>query len=177
MPARCNGIFLVDHRRHYEQSQSLGVGQKSSVSPLFFKPRKMEYFPKELYLPFFRYIAVVDPTHWNRDRLECLVWRLTLVKCVIYDASKGPSTVCLPVRLSGNYLRVKQPDPTVTTPRKMRNCTPSWYLGESTWDHPCDEYYRKLYEEEKKKKMTKDKAKHDKSKQQVKAFVRYSVVW
>lgn len=41
------------------------------------------------------------------------------------------------------------------------------YPGESTWDHPCDEYYRKLYEEEKKKKMTKDKAKHDKSKQQV----------
>ncbi|CAN0496575.1 unnamed protein product, partial [Scytosiphon promiscuus] len=39
--------------------------------------------------------------------------------------------------------------------------------GESTWDHPCDEYYRKLYEEEKKKKLTKDKAKHDKSKQQV----------
>lgn len=39
--------------------------------------------------------------------------------------------------------------------------------GESTWDHPCDEYYRKLYEEEKKKKITKDKAKHDKSKQQV----------
>lgn len=41
------------------------------------------------------------------------------------------------------------------------------HTGESTWDHPCDEYYRKLYEEEKKKKMTKDKAKHDKSKQQV----------
>eukprot|EP00903_Cladosiphon_okamuranus_P011775 g11068.t1 len=43
--------------------------------------------------------------------------------------------------------------------------------GESTWDHPCDEYYRKLYEEEKKKKMTKDKAKHDKSKQQAKKDV------
>lgn len=38
--------------------------------------------------------------------------------------------------------------------------------GESTWDHPCDEYYRKLYDEEKKKKM-KDEAKWDKSKQQV----------
>lgn len=24
-------------------------------------------------------------------------------------------------------------------------------LGESTWDHPCDEYYRSLYDEEKKK--------------------------
>ncbi|CAM9595571.1 unnamed protein product, partial [Sphacelaria rigidula] len=43
--------------------------------------------------------------------------------------------------------------------------------GESTWDHPCDEYYRKLYEEEKKKKMTSDKAKHDKSKQQAKKDV------
>ncbi|CAM9729415.1 unnamed protein product [Ectocarpus sp. 12 AP-2014] len=43
--------------------------------------------------------------------------------------------------------------------------------GESTWDHPCDEYYRKLYEEEKKKKITKDKAKHDKSKQQAKKDV------
>ncbi|CAM9098637.1 unnamed protein product, partial [Hapterophycus canaliculatus] len=43
--------------------------------------------------------------------------------------------------------------------------------GESTWDHPCDEYYRKLYEEEKKKKMTKDKAKHDKSKQQARKDV------
>lgn len=48
-----------------------------------------------------------------------------------------------------------------------RLALPSRCLGESTWDHPCDEYYRKLYEEEKKKKLTKDKAKHDKSKQQV----------
>lgn len=24
--------------------------------------------------------------------------------------------------------------------------------GESTWDHPCDDYYRKLYAEEKKKR-------------------------
>ncbi|CAM9940375.1 unnamed protein product [Scytosiphon promiscuus] len=43
--------------------------------------------------------------------------------------------------------------------------------GESTWDHPCDEYYRKLYEEEKKKKLTKDKARHDKSKQQARKDV------
>jgi centrosomal protein CEP164 len=27
--------------------------------------------------------------------------------------------------------------------------------GESTWDHPCDDYYKKLYEEEKKKKEIK----------------------
>ena len=26
--------------------------------------------------------------------------------------------------------------------------------GDSTWDHPCDGYYKKLYEEEKKKKET-----------------------
>jgi hypothetical protein len=26
--------------------------------------------------------------------------------------------------------------------------------GESTWDHPCDGYYKRLYEEEKKKKET-----------------------
>lgn len=45
--------------------------------------------------------------------------------------------------------------------------------GESTWDHPCDEYYRKLYEEEKKKKTTSDKAKHDKSKQQVNVALYY----
>lgn len=51
-----------------------------------------------------------------------------------------------------------------------RLATPFRYVGESTWDHPCDEYYRKLYEEEKKKKMTKDKAKHDKSKQQVNRY-------
>lgn len=53
-------------------------------------------------------------------------------------------------------------------PRQDVLALPPPYVGESTWDHPCDEYYRKLYEEEKKKKMTKDKAKHDKSKQQVK---------
>ncbi|CAM9211900.1 unnamed protein product, partial [Choristocarpus tenellus] len=43
--------------------------------------------------------------------------------------------------------------------------------GESTWDHPCDDYYRKLYEEEKKRKLTEDKAKNDKSKQQAKKDV------
>jgi len=26
--------------------------------------------------------------------------------------------------------------------------------GDSTWDHPCDGYYKRLYEEEKKKKET-----------------------
>ncbi|CAM9811953.1 unnamed protein product [Chrysoparadoxa australica] len=43
--------------------------------------------------------------------------------------------------------------------------------GESTWDHPCDEYYRRLYEEEKKKKLTETKAKNDKVKQQAKKDV------
>lgn len=27
----------------------------------------------------------------------------------------------------------------------------NFQTGESTWDHPCDDYYRKLYAEEKKK--------------------------
>lgn len=39
--------------------------------------------------------------------------------------------------------------------------------GESTWDHPCDEYYRNLYQEEKKKRADRGRAKHDKRKQQV----------
>lgn len=26
--------------------------------------------------------------------------------------------------------------------------------GESTWDHPCDEYYKKLYDDEKIKKQS-----------------------
>merc|ERR1712227_863592 len=29
--------------------------------------------------------------------------------------------------------------------------------GESVWDHPCDEYYRKTYEEEKKKPKSQQK--------------------
>eukprot|EP00953_Heterococcus_sp_UTEX-ZZ885_P013861 7908-Heterococcus_DN1.PRE.1 len=47
----------------------------------------------------------------------------------------------------------------------------NFFSGESTWDHPCDEYYRKLYEEEKKKKLTESKARNDKVKQQAKQDV------
>ena len=32
--------------------------------------------------------------------------------------------------------------------------------GESTWDHPCDGYYKSLYEEEKKKKEIQMKVYH-----------------
>jgi hypothetical protein len=28
----------------------------------------------------------------------------------------------------------------------------NFLTGESSWDHPCDGYYKRLYEEEKKKK-------------------------
>ena len=31
--------------------------------------------------------------------------------------------------------------------------------GESTWDHPCDEHYKKLFEREKLKKVSKQPAK------------------
>ncbi|CAM9911032.1 unnamed protein product, partial [Phaeothamnion confervicola] len=43
--------------------------------------------------------------------------------------------------------------------------------GESTWDHPCDEYYRKLYEKEERTKVTETKARNDKVKQQAKRDV------
>jgi hypothetical protein len=43
--------------------------------------------------------------------------------------------------------------------------------GESTWDHPCDEYYRKLYEEENRKKLEAQRAANDKVKQQAKKDV------
>jgi len=43
--------------------------------------------------------------------------------------------------------------------------------GESTWDHPCDEFYRTLYEKEKKAKTTKEKSASDAKKQQAKKDV------
>ena len=38
--------------------------------------------------------------------------------------------------------------------------------GESTWDHPCDEYYRKLYEENKKRLETRKMPKEKERKKQ-----------
>ena len=50
--------------------------------------------------------------------------------------------------------------------------------GESTWEHPCDEYYRKMYEKEKKKKLEKEnekrKSKESKEKQAYENYASYS---
>ena len=43
--------------------------------------------------------------------------------------------------------------------------------GESTWDHPCDGYYKRLFEEEKKKKETERKESSDENRKQAKADV------
>ncbi|CAM9225286.1 unnamed protein product, partial [Discosporangium mesarthrocarpum] len=70
---------------------------------------------------------------------------------------------------------LKAPLPDDWKPCKTQDTEEIYYFnfatGESTWDHPCDDYYRKLYEEEKKKKLLEEKAKNDKSKQQAKKDV------
>ena len=38
--------------------------------------------------------------------------------------------------------------------------------GASTWDHPCDEYYRQLYEEEKKKRGNRHQTEEKKQQQE-----------
>jgi WW domain len=43
--------------------------------------------------------------------------------------------------------------------------------GDSTWDHPCDGYYKRLYEEEKKKKETMMKESNDEKRSKAKADV------
>uniref|UniRef100_H3GY19 WW domain-containing protein n=1 Tax=Phytophthora ramorum TaxID=164328 RepID=H3GY19_PHYRM len=43
--------------------------------------------------------------------------------------------------------------------------------GQSTWDHPCDEFYRNLYEEHKKKQQTNDVQETDEKKKKVKEDV------
>ena len=43
--------------------------------------------------------------------------------------------------------------------------------GESTWDHPCDGYYKRLYEEEKKKKETMKKESNDMQRTEAKKTV------
>lgn len=43
--------------------------------------------------------------------------------------------------------------------------------GESTWDHPCDGYYKKVYEEEKKKQEIKMKQANDKQRSKAKQDV------
>jgi hypothetical protein len=50
------------------------------------------------------------------------------------------------------------PLPNNWKPCKTKDTEDIYYFnfatGESTWDHPCDGYYKRLYEEEKKKKET-----------------------
>eukprot|EP00981_Chlorochromonas_danica_P000408 scaffold96_cov167-Ochromonas_danica.AAC.15 len=57
------------------------------------------------------------------------------------------------------------PLPANWKPCKTKDTEDIYYFnfatGESTWDHPCDGYYKRLYEEEKKKKEIKLKEKSD----------------
>ena len=67
---------------------------------------------------------------------------------------------------------LKAPLPENWKPCKTTDTDEIYYFnfatGESTWDHPCDEFYRTLYEKEKKSKMAKEKASSDTKKQQAK---------
>ena len=60
-------------------------------------------------------------------------------------------------------------------PCKTRDSEEIYYFnfvtGASSWDHPCDEYYKSLYEEEKKKKEVVLKAKNDQKRTKVKTDV------
>jgi centrosomal protein CEP164 len=55
------------------------------------------------------------------------------------------------------------PLPNNWKPCKTKDTEDIYYFnfatGESTWDHPCDGYYKRLYEEEKKKKETSSRVK------------------
>ena len=58
--------------------------------------------------------------------------------------------------LTFHLLLLKAPLPKNWKPCKTKDTEDIYYFnfssGESTWDHPCDGYYKSLYEEEKKKK-------------------------
>ena len=70
---------------------------------------------------------------------------------------------------------LKAPLPENWKPCKTTDTDEIYYFnfatGESTWDHPCDEYYRTLYEKSKKTKLEQEKAGADKKKQQAKKDV------
>jgi hypothetical protein len=59
---------------------------------------------------------------------------------------------------------VQAPLPKDWKPCKQRDSEEIYYFNfetaESSWDHPCDGYYKRIYEEEKKKKEINKKAKH-----------------
>jgi len=70
---------------------------------------------------------------------------------------------------------LKAPLPENWKPCKTTDTDEIYYFnfatGESTWDHPCDEYYRTLYEKEKKSKLAEEKAGGDLKKKQAKKDV------
>jgi chromosome segregation ATPase len=65
---------------------------------------------------------------------------------------------------------LKAPLPENWKPCKTTDTEEIYYFnfatGASTWDHPCDEYYRTLYEEEKKKKGNKHQTEDKKAQQE-----------
>ena len=65
---------------------------------------------------------------------------------------------------------LKAPLPENWKPCKTTDTEEIYYFnfatGASTWDHPCDEYYRTLYEEEKKKKGNKHQTEEKKAQQE-----------
>ncbi|OWZ22218.1 Viral Atype inclusion protein [Phytophthora megakarya] len=70
---------------------------------------------------------------------------------------------------------LKAPLPENWKPCKTTDTEEIYYFnfatGQSTWDHPCDEFYRNLYEEHKNKRHTKDVQETDEKKKKVKEDV------
>jgi len=70
---------------------------------------------------------------------------------------------------------LKAPLPENWKPCKTTDTDEIYYFnfatGESTWDHPCDEFYRTLYEKEKKAKLKDEKTRSDTKKKQAKKDV------
>eukprot|EP01138_Halocafeteria_seosinensis_P004071 gb/GECG01004163.1/.p1 GENE.gb/GECG01004163.1/~~gb/GECG01004163.1/.p1 ORF type:complete len:1427 (+),score=279.57 gb/GECG01004163.1/:1-4281(+) len=71
---------------------------------------------------------------------------------------------------------LKAPLPNEWKPCKTTDTEEIYYFnfetGESTWDHPCDEYYKKLYEQAKSKKLAKQQDKYDPKKRKEKHDVK-----
>lgn len=71
---------------------------------------------------------------------------------------------------------LKAPLPENWKPCKTTDTDEIYYFnfssGDSTWDHPCDDYYRTLYESERKKRAEESKEQADTSKQKEKDDVR-----
>ena len=70
-------------------------------------------------------------------------------------------SACSWVVFAMSYGRPQAPLPENWKPCKMRGSEDIYYFNfatsESSWDHPCDGYYRGVYEEEKKKKEIRKK--------------------